>query len=602
MRTIVDRFSHDLLGSARRRDLRGTLIAVVDVLTFLMAMVAAAALVARYGFFLDAALRSLADRVGRVVLYVFLVQAGIKILLTRDRIGYLRSHVAEMILISILLLILLFPGRIGAALKAWNPLLAPASLANLYVAVTQVSLLLAFLPAGLRASRRLMSAPVQPALLIVLSFALLILAGTGVLLLPRATATGRLSFIDALFTATSAGCVTGLAVVDTASTYAPLGRFAILLLMQAGGLGIMTLTTFFAGLVARRGSLKEYATLQAILGEDSIRGIRGAAVQIAVTTLALELVGATFLYVFIGEGTFASDGERLFFAVFHAVSAFCNAGFSLLSEGLAAPLFRDNPALLCTTMVLIVTGGLGFSVMRNLVLAMDPRGRARRRRRLSLHTRLVLFVTIALIVMGAVGFGLLESRNTLRGEDSAGLVLHALFQSVTARTAGFHTVSIGALTAPTAILVMLLMWIGASPGSTGGGIKTTAFALLVLDVRSVARGKDRVELFRARVDSASLSRAHATALLSFLFIGAGFFTLAVLERQPLLSLLFESVSAAATVGLSTGITPSFSTAGKAVVILLMFVGRVGFLTLAMALTPQARVARVDYAAENVPVL
>lgn len=602
MRTIVDRLTDDLVGSARRRDVRGTLTAIVDVLTFLMAMAAAAALVARFGFFLDAATERLTDRVGRIVLYGFLAQAGMKILLARGRIAHLRSHLAELILIAILLVIILFPGRIDTALKAWNPLLTPASVANLYVAVTQASLVLAFVPAGLRASRRLMSAPVQPALLIVLSFAFLILAGTGALLLPRATETGRLSFIDALFTATSAGCVTGLAVVDTGTTYAPLGRLVILLLMQAGGLGIMTLTTFFAGMVGRRGSLKEYATLQAILGEQSIRGIRGAAAQIALTTLALELVGAALLYAFLGEGAPGSVWDRIFFVVFHSVSAFCNAGFSLLSDGLATPVFRDNPAALCTIMALIVSGGLGFSVLRNLVQALDPRGRAHRRRRLTLHTRLVLVVTGALLVIGAVVFGLLEAGNTLRGEDSAGLVLHALFQSVTARTAGFNTVSIGALAAPSALLLIMLMWIGASPGSTGGGIKTTSVALLVLDIRAVARGKDRVELLHSHVDPVSLSRAHATALLSLLCIGAGFFALTISERQPPLMLLFESVSAAGTVGLSTGITSSLSAAGKTIVVILMFVGRIGFLTLAMALTPRARLARVDYATESIPVL
>lgn len=602
MRTIADRLSQDLVGSARRRDLRGAFIGLVDALTFLMALAAAAALVARYGFFLPPALERLAERVSRVVLYGFLGQAGAKLLVTRRRIEYLRSRVAELVLIGLLLLILLFPRQIGSALERWNPLLDPASLANIYVAATQVSLLLAFLPAGLRASKRLMSAPIQPALLIVLSFASLVLAGTGALLLPRATATGRIAFLDALFTATSAGCVTGLTVVDTGTFFSPLGRAVILLLVQVGGLGIMTLTTFFAGMVGRRGSLKEYATLQAVLGEESIGGIRGAAGTIALTTFGIELAGAVLLWAFVGKGTFASSWDRVFFALFHAVSAFCNAGFSLLPEGMADPLMRSNAPALATVMLLIVVGGLGFSVLRNLVGALDPRRRARRGRRLSLHTRIVLAATLSLLLLGAVGFGLLEAHGELRGERPAGVVLHALFQSVTTRTAGFNTVSMARLAPPSALLVMLLMWIGASPGSTGGGVKTTSFALLILELRAVSRGKDRVELLRSRVDPASVSRAHATALLSLALIGAGVFGLALSERLPLSALLFEAVSAAGTVGLSTGITPSLSPAGKAIAIALMFAGRVGFLTLAMAITRRAKEPRVDYTAESIPVL
>jgi potassium uptake TrkH family protein len=599
VRSLLDRVTHDLLYPEGARDWRKGAIVVVDTLTLLMALAAVTSLVARYGFYLSPDLEALTARVGRGVLYGFLGQVALKILVIRQRLVYVRAHIVELVLAGLCLLVLLFPGQIGAALHAWNPLLTPEAIANLYVAITQVALLIAFIPGGLRASTRLMSSPVQPALLIVLSFLLLIALGTGALLLPRAS-TERIRFVDALFTATSASCVTGLIVVDTGTYFTPLGRFVILVLMQVGGLGIMTLTTFFAAIVGRRGSLKEYATLQTILGQDSIGRIRGAAAQILLTTFFFEAAGAIALYAFVEPGR-TGTFDRVFFSIFHAVSAFCNAGFSLLAQGMSDPALRQSAPALVAVMVLIVAGGLGFPVLKNIGQATLARLRGRRQP-LSLHARIVLTVTLSLIVLGGVGFGLLERGATLAGENGADLVLHAAFQSITARTAGFNTVNMVALAAPTTFLMIALMWVGASPGSTGGGIRTTSFALVLMDARAVARGKGRVEFRHTPVDPASVSRAHATVSLSLAFIAVAFLTLAITEHQPLLPLLFETFSAAGTVGLSTGITSSLTDAGKTVVILLMFVGRVGFLTLAMALTPQARSPRVDYTAESVPVL
>ncbi|HEY9593347.1 MAG TPA: potassium transporter TrkG, partial [Spirochaetia bacterium] len=263
---------------------------------------------------------------------------------------------------------------------------------------------------------------------------------------------------------------------------------------------------------------------------------------------------------------------------------------------------HGNAAFLSVVMALIVLGGLGFPVLRNIAQVLVTRRRGGSHKRLTLYSRIVLVATLALIVAGTACFALLERSGVLGGESAAGRLLHSLFQSVTARTAGFNTVPIGSLRAPTLILLIVLMWIGASPGSTGGGIRTTTFVLLVLDTFSVIRGKDRVRCGRANVDPASVSRAHATALVSVLCVAAGFLVLTMSESQPFVGLLFESFSAAGTVGLSTGVTPALTTTGKAVVCALMFIGRVGFLTVAMMLTPRGRARRVDYATQSIPTL
>ncbi|MCK5573226.1 MAG: ATPase, partial [Bacteroidetes bacterium] len=370
---------------------------------------------------------------------------------------------------------------------------------------------------------------------------------------------------------------------------------------QVGGLGIMTLTTFFAFVMGGSSSLKEYASLRSMLGEENIGRIRRTVVRIALMTFVIELIGTIALYALTGTGLHANDGERLFFSMFHAVSAFCNAGFTIAAENIATQGIQSNFPFLGAVMALVVLGGLGFPVLSNIwaVLLRRPAGTGMRR--LTVHSKLVLITSAVLLLIGAAGIAILEQDRSMEHFKTVELLFHSLFQSVCARTAGFNTVGVAALSAPTGMLLMLLMWIGASPGSTGGGIKTTSIALAVLNIRSLASGRTKVEVFKKRVSDLAIVRAFSTIILSVLFAATMFFLLVLIEDTPFRDLAFETVSALGTVGLSAGVTPELSPVGKGLLIVTMLAGRVGLFAFVLALTPRKSEGVYEYTEENVLV-
>lgn len=573
-------------------DTRARLLNLVNALFFVLALLAILSLIAEYGFYLTADVALATRTATRVVLYGYVVLGIAKILLTDERAAFLRTRWLDQLLLLLILLYLILPGTIERLLLSLNPLLTPESLTRVYVVLAQLFSLLAFIPVALRFSRRIMAGNIQPSVLILGSFLFLIILGTALLLLPRATVSGSMPLVDALFTATSAVCVTGLIVVDTATYFTPLGHAIILVLMQAGGLGIMTLTTFFAYILGSGANLKEYTTMQTLLGEESVGRIRQTIVTITLTTIVLEAFGALAIFEASG-GIPAAEGRRVFFAVFHAVSGFCNAGFTLTTHNLAEKGLVDNAGFQAVIMMLVVLGGLGFPVLSNLGASFMQRAGSVQAR-LSLHTKIVLVTTGALLLLGTAGIFLLEAD----GEIS---IVEALFHSVSARTAGFNTVDIGSLAPATLFLLVFLMWIGASPGSTGGGVKTTTAALAFLNIRAIASGRNRVEVFGKQVASSAIVRAFSTALLSFGFIATAVFILLLSERQNFLDLLFEVVSAMSTVGLSTGVTPTLSIVGKIIIILSMFFGRVGLLAVVVAFTRRREEGSYEYVPENVLV-
>jgi Trk-type K+ transport system membrane component len=441
----------------------------------------------------------------------------------------------------------------------------------------------------------------HPAALLVGSFAMIVLAGALLLLMPRA-ATQPLSVLDALFTSTSAVCVTGLTVVDTATQFTPLGHGILLFLIQAGGLGIMTLTTVLGLLIGGSGGLREYATLQTLLGEESIGRIRRTLWTVTLATLAFEAAGALVLYQLLDPAVAGTGSHAVFFAVFHSVSAFCNAGFALTSEGLTHPLLRANATVLATVMILVVVGGIGFPVMSNVGRIVWSRLTRRPfRGHLSLQSKIVLWTTCVLLVVGTVALFMVErgfgQSSTTMGERW----LTAAFHSVVARTAGFNTIEVASMSLPGLFVLMVLMWIGGSPGSTAGGVKTTAVAVALLNIRAIVTGADRVEAFRTTVSGASIVRAFSTILLSVAVIATLVFLLLLTDPVSFDGAVFEVISAVGTVGLTTGITPSLSYGGKLVIIAGMFIGRVGVLSFAIAMTGQWQRRRAEYPAENVLV-
>lgn len=417
-----------------------------------------------------------------------------------------------------------------------------------------------------------------PQRVIVLGFAAVIAIGGFLLTLPIASRQGNVNWLDAFFTATSAVCVTGLVVVDTADTYTVFGRTVILILIQVGGLGVATISTMTALLIGRRLGLRDRILLQEALNRSDLQGMVRLLRYVVGITLTIEAAGALLLTLFWLPA--AGPWRALGWGVFHSVSAFNNAGFDVLGN------YRSligQPAPITTVIaVLIILGGLGFVVLSDLQKGL-------RWSLWSYHTRLVVLATAALIVLGTVLLALVEASG---GGDWVLLpwweqLRHAAFQSITARTAGYASVNIGQLHHGSLLVLMFLMFVGASPNSTGGGIKTTTFAALLTAVRAtLTRRPDPIALAR-RIGPESVQRSVALAFLSVLLVVAATGLLSVFEPAiPFSSVLFEVVSAFGTVGLSTGITPQLSLAGKVILMATMFLGRAGLLTFVVAIARQ----------------
>jgi trk system potassium uptake protein TrkH len=434
-----------------------------------------------------------------------------------------------------------------------------------------------------------------PSRVLVLGFAVVILFGALLLTLPQATQDGLgLPFLNAAFTATSAVCVTGLVVVDTATTFTLFGQWVILLLIQVGGLGFMTFATMFAMILRKRITLKERLLLQEALNQVSVEGIVRLTKSILQISFAIEAIGALILTL-----RWYSDfgwGKALYYGVFHSISAFNNSGFDLFGNFSSLTAFVGDPIINITIMLLIICGGLGFIVLADLLA--HPK-------KFRIHTKIVLQVSGALILLGAVVILIMEFTNpkTLGPLPLGTKVLAAFFQSVSPRTAGFNTINLASMYDTTLLSMIVLMFIGASPGSTGGGIKTTTFISIVLSVLSTYRSDPHVVLEGRTLPKDVIQKAWAittsAAFLIFLIISI----LSLTEKTDLLTVLFEVTSAFGTVGLSLGLTPTLSVIGKMAIILTMFIGRVGPLTLAFVLSQKKnkQAAHIKYPDERIMI-
>ncbi len=411
--------------------------------------------------------------------------------------------------------------------------------------------------------------------------------------LPLASETGApLAPIDALFTSTSAVCVTGLIVVDTPRALSTFGEVTLMLLIQAGGLGYMTLSTVLFVMVGKRISLSERSALQESLNVDTREGLVRFATSVFRMTAMLEIAGASILTLrwWNEHGL----GRAAYLGVFHAVSAFNNAGFALFSDNLVR--YRGDVVINLVITGLIIAGGLGFVVLREVWLK-------RRFRALSLHTKLSLSLTAVLLAGGTVLLWVLEigNRQTLGALGWGESLLAAWFAAVTPRTAGFNTIDVGAMTTAGLFVTMVLMFVGASPGGTGGGVKTTTFGVTVFALLATVRGRMEPVVFGRRIATEVVARAFFVSLTAFLALNAVAGALLIVEGRDLLHTLFETTSAFGTVGMSTGLpgTPlslagGFSGGGKLLLILMMFLGRVGPLTVVVALAGRQRPSRVTY--------
>ncbi|WP_185867200.1 TrkH family potassium uptake protein [Blattabacterium cuenoti] len=447
----------------------------------------------------------------------------------------------------------------------------------------------------------------NPIFIFITSFVFLSFLGSILLMLPASTIK-KISFIDALFTSTSAVCVTGLVVLDTAKDFTYLGKIFILILIELGGLGILTITSFFSYFFRDGFSFKEAIFISNFLNTKTTSNVLSLAVKVVMFTLSIEFIGALLIYFSVKEkNTIESDGI-LFFSIFHSISAFCNSGFSTLSQGLYSPSVRFNYLLQLIIACLLILGGIGFNILFNFFTYMwltikkyffkifkyeDFRRPAHV---VTLNTQIVILTTFFLLFFGTVFYYISEYNFSLSEHSSFyGKWIVSFFSSATSRTAGFHVLNMNSLAPATIFFTIFLMWIGASPASTGGGIKTSTFALALMNIISLSRGKNRLEIQRREISSESIRLSFSIIMLSIIIIYISILIIIFLDpKEDILSISFEVFSAFSTAGLSLGITSNLSNGSKLILIFLMLLGRIGVFNVMIGLLRKNKIGSHHY--------
>ncbi|MEW6235885.1 MAG: potassium transporter TrkG [Candidatus Omnitrophota bacterium] len=564
--------------------------------TALGCVLAAAALILNYGFVIPENAEYALGWIELGLAILFAALSAIDLLHLGSWRKWNGSAIIELVLLSALALELLFS---WAVLFEWSWRNMP-SIPTINQRIFSLEIYLAFFAArrAARSVRRLHIFFFSPAVTMALSFMLLIFTGACVLLLPRAshgTLTPNVSPIDALFTSTSAVCVTGLIVKDTPVDYSRFGQIVIAALIQLGGLGIMTFAAIFA-FAFGQGGIRHRAVMQDILSTDGLFRVKSLLWTILFATLTCEGIGAFFLFLaFLSHSI--SAPEALFSAVFHSISAFCNAGFSTFSNNLET--YAASPVINLTIIFLIVAGGIGFSVIQEMVVWGKKFFVRRSFSRLSLHSRLTLIVTGILLTAGFIA--------VLLGGDwrEAGwtkTILASLFQSVTTRTAGFNTIPMNQLAHWCLVFFMMLMFVGGAPGGTAGGIKVTTLGLLFHTTRALMKGRQRVEIMRRTISLQTVRSAFVISGMAAAYVSFAVMALTWTDPDlPFFDIVFEVFSAFGTVGLSLGITAKLSTLGKIVIIITMYLGRVGPLTVFLAVSFKQDDAQYEYPMESIVV-
>lgn len=434
----------------------------------------------------------------------------------------------------------------------------------------------------------------NPPAILTMGFFLIITVGAILLFLPFSSKNFKFtSFLDCLFISTSSVCVTGLSTINITNEFNCFGKFVIMLLIQIGGLGFMTMATIVAMILGEKITLKNRLVIQEQMGSTILSGMVKLIRYVIFSTLFIEGIGAILMsFVFIPKFGF----KGIFYSIFHAVSAFCNAGFDILGEN-SLEMFSRVPYMLIVVSVLIILGGLGFNVY------IDVNNSGFKFKRYSLHTKIVLVMTLGLLLLGTSMFFVLEytNTNTLKNLNFFDKIVNSFFQSVTTRTAGFSSINQTNFTESSTILTIFLMFIGGSPASTAGGIKTTTIFLLIVTTISFIKNNDEIEVFKRRISFSLVKRAIGIFFISLLLVGSAVFTLSLIEDVDFINLLFEIVSAFATVGLSKDLTPHLKNITKIFIIMLMFIGRVGPLTIIFTFYKKVNKKKFKYSNGNVIV-
>jgi len=623
-------------------DWRQAVFTVMDVLLGLTGAAAVATLVLEYGFRTPPVALSAIRVAQAIIVGLFILDRLARLILSRSRVAYLRENWLDFGLIA------LAAGLLAVSFYLYGGYRGILSAGTLYIIITQVYILMALMLRAVGFKLKFAEAGIHPTWLLVGSFVFLCLAGSGLLMLPAATPEGQsISYLDALFTATSASCVTGLIVRNTGADFTIFGQAIILALIQLGGLGIMLFGTMLVMLMGKGMSFRTSQALDNVLSTGGIGKIARTVSFVVIVTFSVEIVGAVLLYPMFSTpqgamGAAPPMPKAVWDSVFHSVSSFCNAGFSLYPSNMMQGVgevwrwpLRGHWQILGVMAPLIVLGGIGFPVLQDstrYVLGQlrriaarikAPIGRLRGpKARLSLHSRVVLTTSAALILLGAIGLLAVEpgpldrhviGKHAIYGPGSAARtdwatmsrvrrMPAALFQSISARTAGFNTINVDELSNAGKMWMCGLMVIGGSPASTAGGVKTATFALLVIGAWSMVRRRGQPEAFRRSISASVFRRAVTVALLYGMLVVAITLGLSiVLPREAFIDVLFEACSACGTVGLSAGVTQRLNHAAKTIVIAAMFIGRIGPLTLVAALTTGIRRVEYAYPTEDVTI-
>ena len=587
------------------------LLRMMAVLTYMASLLLIVGVVYEHGFPLSATDISHLKILYKAVWIIFLIDVTLHIFLeykgTKKNFRKLAWILSWLLYLTLVPVIFHRPDEEGAILYVWDFLGS-----KLY----HIPLLLLFsflnLSNGLV---RLLGRRTNPSLILAVSFFVIILIGTGLLLLPRCTVEGVvLSWVDALFTSTSAVCVTGLVPVDVSATFTPMGLTVIILLIQVGGLGVMTLTSFFAMFFMGNTSLYNQLVVRDMVSSNSLGSLLSTLLYILGFTMVIEGAGMVSIWLGIHGTLGMSLEEEPAFSAFHSISAFCNAGFSTLPGNLGNPMvMTGHNSLYISVSLLIILGGIGFPILVNFkdivlyhlrrfwkfvrTLKLD---RHKKQHLYNLNTKIVLIVTLLLLVLGTLAVAAFEWNGSFAGMSVADKWTQAFFNATCPRTAGFSSVDLTSLSVQTILIYIFLMWIGGAAQSTAGGVKVNAFAVVVLNLIAVLRGTERVEVFGRELSHDSIRRSNATVVMSlgvlFLFI----FVLSILEpKMSVMTLTFECVSALSTVGSSLNATPLLRDESKLLVALLMFVGRVGLITLMLGIVKQKKNTKYRYPSDDI---
>lgn len=579
----------------------------IDAVTFLAALALIGGVVYEHGFIISEGAEADLGVLYRTVWGVFLVQTTMHIgLAYRETLKKYRTFtwVLNILLYLTLIPVIFFEPESGALKYFW-----------LFLNNRIFQLILLLLLSLLRLSSGvigLLGKRTNPSLILAGSFFLIICIGTGLLMLPRCTVDG-ISWVNALFVSTSAVCVTGLVPVDVATTFTSLGQLVIIILIQIGGLGVMTLTCFFAMFFMGNTSVYNQLAVRDMISSDSLSSLLSTVIYILFFTLVIEGAGMLVLFLSIHGTLGMTVQQEMMFAAFHSISAFCNAGFSTLSENLGNPLVMQHHNLLYITIsVLIILGGIGFPILVNFkhiagyhlkrlfyFIRTGKRDRQRIRHLYNLNTKIVLLTTLILLTGGTIAILLFEWNGAFAGMSMPDKWVQAFFNATCPRTAGFTSIGLTSFSLQSLLLMLLLMFIGGAAQSTAGGVKVNAFAAAVLSLFAVIRGKSRVEVFRRQLSVDSIRRSNATLVMYLMILFLGVFVLSALEpHASLLALVFECTSALSTVGSSLGLTPALGEAGKLFVSLLMFIGRVGVITIVLGFVPPQKHTKYKYPDDN----